>query len=173
MDLKNDYCLTPLEKAIQKNHFNFLQCFFKHSVRQNLYDNVHMLLSSVPSLSTLTSLSSILDTFHLLHSSLYSFIDHRVFYRLISLLLFLDDDDLTRKMLHSFDSDGFTPLHYASGKGHLSIVRRLLDAGASPFVSDAKRYTPFHYAARNGHVDVASLFSSLVVSSSSSSLSLY
>jgi len=40
-----------------------------------------------------------------------------------------------------------TPLHYAAWNGYDNIIRRLLDGGASPDMSDVTDATPLHYAA--------------------------
>ena len=51
---------------------------------------------------------------------------------------------------------GATALSYASDKGHLSIVRFLLDKGANPSVRDTfYRATPMTWATQNGHLAVA------------------
>ena len=53
---------------------------------------------------------------------------------------------------------GETPLHYAAGNGHVSVVLTLLAEGANANAkSDNVRtpgWTPLHYAAGNGHVSV-------------------
>lgn len=52
------------------------------------------------------------------------------------------------------DKWGLTPLHYASRRGHLGVVGRLIEAGASVNVQEAYGFTPLHEAAENGHLEV-------------------
>lgn len=44
-------------------------------------------------------------------------------------------------------SNGLPPLHLAAEKGHLHVVRYLLEAGVSPDLADDDAYTALHYAA--------------------------
>ena len=48
-----------------------------------------------------------------------------------------------------------TPLHYASSKGHTSIVKSLLDAGVDVNRQDQYGRSPIHLAAMYGHVATA------------------
>ncbi|KAG4414362.1 hypothetical protein IFR04_012499 [Cadophora malorum] len=50
-----------------------------------------------------------------------------------------------------------TPLHLAADKGHLAVVRLLLDCGASVDTLTASNYTPLHLAADKGHLAVVRL----------------
>lgn len=53
------------------------------------------------------------------------------------------------------DGDGMTALHWAAERGHVDVVRRLLEAGAG--ISSATRigaYTPLHLAARRGSAPI-------------------
>ncbi|KAK7023666.1 hypothetical protein SK128_011375, partial [Halocaridina rubra] len=52
------------------------------------------------------------------------------------------------------ETQGKTPLHYASAWGHLFVVKALLDKGASVNVQDKVEATPLHEAAREGYEDV-------------------
>ena len=50
---------------------------------------------------------------------------------------------------------GLTPLHYASWKGHVEVVNRLIQAGGEVNTqrsSDGR--TPLHRASEEGHVEV-------------------
>ena len=47
-------------------------------------------------------------------------------------------------------------LHHASEKGSVQLVKKLLEVGAKPDVSDAYNCTPLHYACKGGFVDVVS-----------------
>ena len=52
---------------------------------------------------------------------------------------------------------GRTPLYYAAGWGHATIVVTLLSAGADAHAKDNDGETPLHRAADNGHAPVVSL----------------
>eukprot|EP00522_Entomoneis_paludosa_P001502 CAMPEP_0172469562 /NCGR_PEP_ID=MMETSP1065-20121228/64066_1 /TAXON_ID=265537 /ORGANISM="Amphiprora paludosa, Strain CCMP125" /LENGTH=66 /DNA_ID=CAMNT_0013227273 /DNA_START=48 /DNA_END=244 /DNA_ORIENTATION=+ len=43
-------------------------------------------------------------------------------------------------------NDGWTPLHWASKRGHLEVVRRLFDLGANVNKQDICGLTPLHLA---------------------------
>jgi ankyrin repeat protein/catechol 2,3-dioxygenase-like lactoylglutathione lyase family enzyme len=50
---------------------------------------------------------------------------------------------------------GWTGLHEAAARGHLAVVRLLLEHGASPDAREAgDNTTPLHWAAAHGHLDV-------------------
>jgi ankyrin repeat protein len=52
---------------------------------------------------------------------------------------------------------GETPLHVASRRGHVEIVKLLLEHGADPNIRDMYGETPLHDAAYWGHADVVKL----------------
>lgn len=49
---------------------------------------------------------------------------------------------------------GQRPLHYAASKGHLDVIRILLDAGADIFQANKYHQTALHRAASQGRVGV-------------------
>ena len=51
------------------------------------------------------------------------------------------------------DREGFTPLHWAAEKGHLSVVEYLLHRGAD-FQDRIKGQSYLHWAAEEGHLSV-------------------
>jgi ankyrin repeat protein len=55
------------------------------------------------------------------------------------------------------DVYGWTPLHEAAWKGHVEIIRLLLQNGAEVNAKNNYGYTPLHYAACNGHIDILHL----------------
>lgn len=56
------------------------------------------------------------------------------------------------------DVEGLSLLHWAADRGHVGVIRLLLDSGADPNVQDPEGQTPLHYAAACGHGEaVASL----------------
>lgn len=56
--------------------------------------------------------------------------------------------------------EGRTPLHAAADRGHLPVVKLLLQHGAAVNAQDNNRKTPLQLAMANGHVDVALLLAS-------------
>ncbi|MGE3174826.1 MAG: ankyrin repeat domain-containing protein [Planctomycetota bacterium] len=72
--------------------------------------------------------------------------------RVVERLLRRGDLDLDRAA-----HDGRTALHDAARRGHLEVVRRLLDAGAAPSVADRQGATPLALAVAAGHDAVAAL----------------
>ena len=52
---------------------------------------------------------------------------------------------------------GYTPLHYASGKGYAGIVQLLLDRKAPLNAKCNSGEAPLHWAANNGHGEVVEI----------------
>jgi ankyrin repeat protein len=59
--------------------------------------------------------------------------------------------------INTADEGGQTPLHYASGEGHIDIVRFLVSKGVDVNVRDDEGDTPLHYVADSGHTEIAKL----------------
>jgi ankyrin repeat protein len=59
--------------------------------------------------------------------------------------------------LDALDVAGFAPLHYAVDRGHLDVVKVLLEEGANVNTKDENRRTPLHLAALKGHGDMVRL----------------
>ncbi len=58
---------------------------------------------------------------------------------------------------NSVDAEKQTPLHWASGKGHVEVVKLLLEKGADLIAANSSGWTPLHWASENGHVEVVKL----------------
>ena len=57
--------------------------------------------------------------------------------------------------IDSYDSDQATPLHFAASKGHIYVVRWLIEQGAA-IAPDKYGKTPTDDARENEHTDVSS-----------------
>jgi len=55
------------------------------------------------------------------------------------------------------DGESRTPLHFASGAGHVEICKLLLEEGANVDATDSKQNTPLHYAAGYGRAEIVAL----------------
>ncbi|KAL1490906.1 hypothetical protein ABEB36_011581 [Hypothenemus hampei] len=66
-------------------------------------------------------------------------------------------DTLEDVQIDAADEDGQTAVFHAASNGHVAIVRRLVEAGASLEKPNKENRTALHEAARNGHVEVAEL----------------
>jgi ankyrin repeat protein len=55
------------------------------------------------------------------------------------------------------DKDNWTPLHWAAHKGHVDVIRLLLEKGANVNAQDKDRWTPLHWPAVRRDVDVVRL----------------
>lgn len=54
----------------------------------------------------------------------------------------------------SVDKDGWTPLHYAATKGHLDVVKYLIESDADVDADSPTNITPLMMASRYGHIHV-------------------
>lgn len=63
------------------------------------------------------------------------------------------------ELLETFSDEGFTPLALACSQGHYTIVKYLLEMGASPNirVKNETSKTPLHLAVEGDHLPVAKL----------------
>lgn len=69
--------------------------------------------------------------------------------------LLTDNPDLVRATNAAAPHGGWTGLHSAAQRGHLNLVRLLLQRGADPNAREAGDHTyPLHWAAAHRHVDV-------------------
>lgn len=59
--------------------------------------------------------------------------------------------------LTQISSDGYTPIHLASRKGHLEAVRLFLDHGVPPDIRDKAGHTPLQYATFRGSLETVEL----------------
>ncbi len=66
-------------------------------------------------------------------------------------------DHLLKNLVNVTDIQGKTPLHYASEKGHLSVVNSLIKYGASVNIADKKSKTPLHYSIKDGHFGISEI----------------
>ena len=55
------------------------------------------------------------------------------------------------------DKDGFTPLHYATGRGRKEVAELLIAKGADVNAKGDRDATPLHGAAFNGHAEIVEL----------------
>jgi serine/threonine-protein phosphatase 6 regulatory ankyrin repeat subunit B len=60
-------------------------------------------------------------------------------------------------VLHTINSNGWTPLHAASRRGHLGVVKLLLRRGADVNVLNKANKTAAELALENGKTEVAIL----------------
>ncbi|KAI5783275.1 ankyrin repeat-containing domain protein [Pyronema domesticum] len=64
-----------------------------------------------------------------------------------------------RNGINSYDSKGYTPLHYAIKAGDITLATLLLDSGVDPNIRtyDSNGYTALHNACRAGNVGLATI----------------
>jgi hypothetical protein len=67
--------------------------------------------------------------------------------------------DLEAKVDSNDDLYGRTPLSWASERGHLEVVKLLVEKGANMNTIDQDKFTPLHNASVRGHVEVVKLLS--------------
>lgn len=58
------------------------------------------------------------------------------------------------KEVNTFNADGLSPLHITAARGSIEILKRLLDHGADPYMTDSSGWTPLQLAARSGQTQV-------------------
>ena len=61
------------------------------------------------------------------------------------------------QLVDEHDSDGDTPLHYASLEGNIELINYFIDKGAKLELQDARRKTPLHLAAMNDRKDAVAV----------------
>lgn len=59
------------------------------------------------------------------------------------------------KLLEWMDDIGLLPIHWAADRGHVGILRLLVEEGADINSLDLEEQTPLHYASCCGHVEAA------------------
>lgn len=83
-----------------------------------------------------------------------TFLHHAAFSGNVDVIrIVLKAQETQRVDLDAVDGDGWTPLHYASDRGHSAVVSVLLDEGANASSKDGMKRTPLHLAAARGHVE--------------------
>ena len=63
--------------------------------------------------------------------------------------------------IHAKDNNGWTPLHSASYKGHLEVVKYLISVGADIYAENIFGWTPLYYASYKGHLEVVKYLKSV------------
>ncbi|ONI58207.1 ankyrin repeat domain-containing protein [Wolbachia pipientis] len=74
--------------------------------------------------------------------------------RVIQLILEKIDQSQLKSIIDAVDQLGFAPLHYAAENGHLSVVRCLIEKGASVDLRNEDSMVPLHFAAQSGRFDI-------------------
>ncbi|KIJ05900.1 hypothetical protein PAXINDRAFT_20873 [Paxillus involutus ATCC 200175] len=90
------------------------------------------------------------DSFTPLHTACYC-----VHAATVELLLQKDMDLQVAARGKSFN----TALHFASGQGHLDVVKLLLEKGADPYIQNKDLRTPLVLARDAGHDEIVAAFS--------------
>ncbi|KAI0756725.1 ankyrin [Daedaleopsis nitida] len=61
--------------------------------------------------------------------------------------------------VNALDENGYAPLHLAADRGHIDVVKLLLDRGADARIKDEDEFTAKELAHIAGHVEIANLLS--------------
>ncbi|XP_054162692.1 ankyrin repeat domain-containing protein 49-like [Oppia nitens] len=64
---------------------------------------------------------------------------------------------IDKSLVHSVDSDLYTPLHRSAYGNHIQVMKLLIDSGANPTARTATGWTPLHSAAQWAHIDAVDL----------------
>nr|WP_246198629.1 ankyrin repeat domain-containing protein [Wolbachia endosymbiont of Ctenocephalides felis wCfeJ] len=146
-DVTND-CSTPLHAAVQGNKLSIVELLLDRGASIRIKDKYNRTPLNLAAKKGYVNIVQVIERMQLNLDE--------------ELLAAAESGDLNKiksfitqgANLDAKDSNGSTPLHYASWNGNLSVVKHLVEKGANLKIKNLDNRTPLYDASLNGHLDI-------------------